>query len=139
MDKEISAGGLVVFGNAILMLKKFNGDWVLPKGRVEAGEALKSTALREVMEESGVKAEIVEYIGKANYHYKNIKGNTMISKTVHWFLMTTNNMNCAPKKREGFVNAMFVQKNKAMRIAKYDDERKMISKVINITDSNCWR
>lgn len=139
MDKEISAGGLVVFGNAILMLKKFNGDWVLPKGRVEAGEALKSTALREVMEESGVKAEIVEYIGKANYHYKNIKGNTMISKTVHWFLMTTNNMNCAPQKREGFVNAMFVQKNKAMRIAKYDDERKMISKVINITDSNCWR
>ena len=35
---EISAGGVVVFGNAILLLKKYNGDWVLPKGRIERKE-----------------------------------------------------------------------------------------------------
>ncbi|MCG8485127.1 MAG: NUDIX hydrolase, partial [Clostridia bacterium] len=35
MKREISAGGVVVFGNAILLLRKYNGDWVLPKGRVE--------------------------------------------------------------------------------------------------------
>lgn len=139
MDKEISAGGVVIFGNAILMLKKFNGDWVLPKGRVEKGEALNSAALREVMEESGVKAEIIQYIGKANYNYKNIKGNNMTSKTVHWFLMKTNNMNCAPQKNEGFINAMFIHKDKAKDIARYEDERRMIDKVISITDSGSRR
>ena len=43
-----------LFGNAILLLRKFNGDWVLPKGRIEAGEQKKEAALREVLEETGV-------------------------------------------------------------------------------------
>ena len=71
MMEEISAGGLIVFENTILLLKKFNGDWVLPKGRVEKGETIKQAALREVLEESGVKAEILKYIGMANYKYRN--------------------------------------------------------------------
>ena len=50
MREEISAGGVVLFGNAILLLRKFNGDWVLPKGRVEEGEQRKDAALREVLE-----------------------------------------------------------------------------------------
>ena len=93
-------------------------------------------ALREVMEESGVKAEIVQYIGKANYHYKNIQENHMVSKTVHWYLMKTNNMNCSPQKKEGFINAMFIHKDKALDIARYEDEKKMIYEVLKITDNN---
>ena len=74
MFEEVSAGGVVVFGNTILLLRKFNGDWVLPKGRVEKDEDTRVTAIREVLEESGVKAEIIKYIGMVHYTYKNIKG-----------------------------------------------------------------
>ena len=56
MREEVSAGGVVLVGNAILLLKKYNGDWVLPKGKVEPGETHEETALREVKEETGVKA-----------------------------------------------------------------------------------
>ncbi len=35
------------------------GDWVLPKGKLEAGETLEETALREVEEETGSTARIV--------------------------------------------------------------------------------
>ena len=59
MREEVSAGGVVLFGNAILLLRKFNGDWVLPKGKVEEGENRQEAALREVLEETGVKADIV--------------------------------------------------------------------------------
>ena len=31
MITEISSGGVVIFGNALLLLRKYNGDWVLPK------------------------------------------------------------------------------------------------------------
>ena len=46
MREEISAGGVVLFGNAILLLRKFNGDWVLPKGKVEEGENNEEAALK---------------------------------------------------------------------------------------------
>jgi 8-oxo-dGTP pyrophosphatase MutT (NUDIX family) len=36
--------------------------WVLPKGHIERGESAKRAAVREVFEEAGVKARIVEFL-----------------------------------------------------------------------------
>lgn len=128
MMEEISAGGLIVFENTILLLKKFNGDWVLPKGRVEKGETIKQAALREVLEESGVKAEILKYIGMANYKYRNSRQNETVYKTVHWYLMQTNCMDCIPQKKEGFIDAVFVHMNKAKDLVRYEDEKNIVKK-----------
>ncbi|MCF6465548.1 NUDIX hydrolase [Clostridium sp. Cult2] len=132
MVEEISAGGVVIFGNAILLLKKFNGDWVLPKGRVEKDENIREAAIREVFEESGVKAEIIRYIGMVHYTYKNIKGNETVFKTVHWYLMKANSMESIPLKKEGFIEATFVHKDRVKDIVKYNDERKIIKKVLKL-------
>ena len=43
------------------------GHWVLPKGHIDPGEAPEQTALREVREETGVTAEIVERLGTDTY------------------------------------------------------------------------
>ena len=130
MLEELSAGGVVIFGNTVLLLKKFNGDWVLPKGRVEKGEDIRDTALREVWEESGVKAEIIKYIGMVYYTYKNSKENETVYKTVHWYLMKTNSMESIPQKKEGFAEATFVHIDKVKDLVKYDDERKIIDKTL---------
>lgn len=130
MIEEVSAGGVVVFKNTILLLKKFNGDWVLPKGRTEKNEDIRGTALREVFEESGVKAEIKKYLGMVHYTYKNIKGDEIVYKTVHWYLMEANNMIAFPQKREGFIEATFVHIDKVQELIKYEDERKIVDKAL---------
>lgn len=135
MIEEVSSGGIVVFGNTILLLKKFNGDWVLPKGRVEQGEKLREAALREVLEESGVKAEIIDYIGNVTYEYRNLKRQDTVSKTVHWYLMKASNMDCTPLKKEGFIEAVYVHMNKVLKIVRYEDEAKMIRKGIEMLDT----
>lgn len=128
--KEISSGGVVVFGNAILLLRKFNGDWVLPKGRLEKGENAKSAALREVFEESGVKGEIIKYLGNINYEYKNIKKDKIVVKTVHWYLMKADNMESKPLKQEGFADAVFVHIDRVTELVRYSDEREILAKSI---------
>ncbi len=131
MREEISAGGVVIFGNTILLLKKYNGDWVLPKGKVERNENFDSAAIREVFEESGVKGNILKYLGKIHYTFRNNREeNEIINKTVHWYLMISRNMHCTPQKREGFIDARFVHINRAAKLAKYDDERSIIRKAI---------
>ncbi len=129
---EVSSGGVVVFGNAILLLKKYNGDWVLPKGRLEKGEDIKHAALREVLEETGVKGEIISYIGSVKYTYKNIKEDELVSKTVHWYLMKSSSMDCTPQRKEGFIDAVFVHIDKAKNLLRYADERKIILKGIEL-------
>jgi len=129
--QEISAGGVVIFGNTILLLKKYNGDWVLPKGKVESYETLEQTAVREVFEESSVKVNIVKYLGEINYTYKNCwDDNSVVNKTVHWFLMHSKSIDCIPLKEEGFIEAKFIHIDRAVDMAKYDDEKEIIIKAI---------
>jgi 8-oxo-dGTP pyrophosphatase MutT (NUDIX family) len=131
VKKIISAGGIVSFHNTILMLKKFNGDWVLPKGKTESGETLRQTALREVFEETGVRAEIKGYIGKIEYEYKNSWNDNLVSqKTVHWFLMDSKSMTCTPLRKEGFVEARFVHVDRVLEIIKYEDEKDIVVKAM---------
>ena len=90
MVEATSCGGIVIFHGKILLLYKnyrnrYEG-WVLPKGTVEAGESFETTALREVKEETGVSAHIVEYIGKSEYTF-NAQAE-QVDKSVHWYLMS---------------------------------------------------
>ena len=113
MREEISAGGVVLFGNAILLLRKFNGDWVLPKG--------------EVAEETGVKAETLKYLGEIHYTFKeNWDENRSVHKTVFWYLMHSKNMDTIPQKEEGFVDAKFIHIDRVVDLARYDDEKEII-------------
>lgn len=132
MKCETSSGGVVVFNNAILLLKKYNGDWVLPKGRVEENENLEQAALREVYEEGSVHAEIIKYIGQISYSFRNNRNlnNELVKKTVHWYLMKTNSMDCYPQKKEGFIGARFVHIDRVASLAKYKDEQDIIKRAI---------
>ena len=46
---------------------KVRGLWVLPKGHIEPGESPEAAAVREVEEESGVRAVIVAPAGESEY------------------------------------------------------------------------
>lgn len=68
-----AAGGLVVRGEdihqaevAVVHRPRYD-DWTLPKGKEEPGEAPAECALREVHEETGLRARIVGHAGTARY------------------------------------------------------------------------
>jgi ADP-ribose pyrophosphatase YjhB (NUDIX family) len=63
---QLSAGGVVCRRSPagqfeVALIATQEGErWGLPKGLVEEGEALEETALREVREETGLEAEVIE-------------------------------------------------------------------------------
>src|SRR5207302_1716335 len=64
VHKWTSAGGVVINdrGEIAIVLQRDRHDrlrWTLPKGRVDRGETAERAALREVHEESGLRARIV--------------------------------------------------------------------------------
>lgn len=130
--EEISAGGVVILNGLVLTLKKFQGDWVLPKGRLEEGESYEETALREVLEETGIKGIIKKYIGYLKYTYEHADGEK-VNKTVYYFLMTTDtDKTICPQKEEGFVEAAFVEEDKILERLRHDAERNMVKKALEV-------
>lgn len=97
MRYEKSAGIILFFEDSkknvkFLILKHRKGHWSFPKGHIEDGEDLKSAALREVKEETGI--DNIEILGTAtNGKYEEfllsenyIIENTQVDKTNYYFI-----------------------------------------------------
>lgn len=105
-----AAGGIVHFAGSILLMKK-RGLWDLPKGKIDAGEQPDQTAVREVEEETGVKAEIVGKL-PAIYHVYDTYGILTLKKT-YWYGMETKMLpELKPQIEEGIDHLEFVEKEK---------------------------
>ncbi len=72
-----------------LIERSQSGWWDLPKGHLEQGESDEQAALREVVEEAGLRAEIVADLGEARYIADTRRGS--LRKQVRWFLMRDTN------------------------------------------------
>ena len=90
-ESEFSAGGVVVRdGRCIVIVptrRAAGGRQVLalPKGHPNGAESASDAALREVREETGVHAELVEKLGDIRYWYR--RDGRRVAKIVAFFLL----------------------------------------------------
>ncbi|OGY26119.1 MAG: hypothetical protein A2Z24_01850 [Candidatus Woykebacteria bacterium RBG_16_44_10] len=90
MKFEFSAGGIVYRKvddqtEVLVVQHSAHHGWVFPKGLIDSGEDKKTTALREVNEEGGVAAKIIQELPPTEYFYQ-LEGEK-IKKKVVYFLM----------------------------------------------------
>jgi len=125
-----SCGGVVIYRNKVLLLYKNQSGryvgWVLPKGNQELPESTSMAALREVKEESGVSARIINYLGYTEYSFRS--ANELLTKTVHWYLMSTDSYHCKPQAEEFFADAGFYKRHEAEHLLKFHDEKQIMRK-----------
>ena len=144
MIEATSCGGVVIYRGKILTLyKSYKNKYeglVLPKGTVEAGEEYKDTAIREVLEESGVQASIIKYIGKSQYSF-NVPEDT-VEKEVHWYLMMAGSYYSKPQREEYFVDSGYYKYHEAYHLLKFSNERQILERAYNeyldLKKANLW-
>lgn len=106
--KKINAGGGLVAdkdGNWLMIYR--NGTWDLPKGMQEEGEDIAVTAVREVAEESGVKADAEDLL-KITCHAYRMFGSLNV-KTIWWYRMKAKeNASICPQTEEGIEKCEWV-------------------------------
>ena len=129
-----SAGGVIMDpGNRVLLLRRRQeGTWVLPKGRVEPGESLRQTALREVEEETGLSdLRILREIGLVRYVFFWRPDNINYRKTVHYFLMRLNGGDPQLKIEEDFVEHAWMRPEEAAKQLTFENDRRIVRSIAN--------
>jgi 8-oxo-dGTP pyrophosphatase MutT (NUDIX family) len=85
IDREHSAGGVVVRDGEVLLISVSGGRWQLPKGRLERGETAAEAALREVAEETGVRGRLRQALPAIDYWFT--RPGARVHKQVDYFLL----------------------------------------------------
>lgn len=101
--KVDAAGGIVRAEDKSLLIFR-NGKWDIPKGKVDEGEEIKETAIREIEEECGISGLEIRSKICETLHTYYYDGLPTIKKT-HWFFLTTNRLwKGIPQTEEGITD-----------------------------------
>ena len=112
----VDAAGGVVFNDRDQMLMIYrNNRWDLPKGYVEKGEPITDAAVREVMEETGLKNVERGEIIVTTYHFYPL-GDKWIMKRTWWFWMSGNG-DLIPQTEEGITRVEWIPVSQAQDYA----------------------
>lgn len=148
IKNEVSAGGIVYkkIGDKILWLicqHSQHKGWVFPKGLVgdhNKNESMKTAALREVQEEGGVSAKIINHTPITvhySYQWHNSPhggtrgGEILVNKTVHYFLMEY--VSGDPKNHDWeMMDAKFVSKEEVKNTLTYPSDKEAFEKMLGL-------
>jgi mutator protein MutT len=132
--EEVSAGGVVVndSGEVVVIVptrRAANGSKVLalPKGHVDPGETPSQAARREVREEAGVEAVLVDRLGDVRYWYQ--REGRRIPKRVTFFLFDYVSGDVADHDQE-VEEARWMPLEEAGRELTYKGEREMVERAV---------
>ena len=114
--REVSAGGVVARRDgttwliALLKTEHKRGEvWVLPKGHVEPAVG-----------ETVADAAVTRYAFQAEQ--------ALVRKTVHYFLMVTQQKRLSPQKEEGLLDAIWQPFDAAIAMLAYDTDKDIVAR-----------
>jgi 8-oxo-dGTP pyrophosphatase MutT (NUDIX family) len=139
MEREFSAGGVLLktirgrpMVAAIRPQGKPDGVWALPKGNIDPGERPEETAVREVLEETGVAGRLVEKLGDVKYTYTRRNG-VRVFKIVSFYLLRAGRGRLGEieeRMRIEVAEARWLPLADAPRLLAYGGEREMAKKAL---------
>jgi len=112
----------------------------LPKGLVDTGEKPEQTAVREVHEETGLRAELLAKLGDIKYVYVRSWGDgERVFKIVSFYLLryvSGEIDEIAPAMREEVSRAEWIPLDEAPRLLSYKGERDMAKAALDYIEAH---
>lgn len=120
------AGGVVFFGDKVLLIQNEKEEWVLPKGIIRSGNLSREVALHRVNEEAGVNARIISTAGETSYEFFSVGRRKPVCNQITWYLMEADSDACVIDKELGFLGGGFYPVDKAIKMITYSQDQTLV-------------
>lgn len=121
------AGGVVFFEDKVFLLKNEKGEWVFPKGIIRNGELPAEVAVKRVMDEGGIIAEIVSTGGDTSYEFYSISRQRPVCNRITWFIMRTGSERFNILEKEKFTEGGFFNLEQAIQLVTYSQDKALLN------------
>lgn len=113
-----------------VLLLNSEGEWVFPKGHVEANETELDAAIRELYEESNVKVNAQESIGQVDEYKFYFNGENAVKVIKVFAFIINDEREITYNKNEGFIDGKWVEVDYALKMLKHNDAKNALEKTI---------
>ena len=133
-EKLLQSAGAVVLagegaGRRVAVLHRRGPDeWRLPKGKLEPGETPAQAAARELLEETGLRAEMGEEIGRTEYTYGRAT-----RKIVTFYVVRLPEPVPLVPENPPFDEARWMPVPEALAALTWGNERELVEKAVGTT------
>jgi 8-oxo-dGTP pyrophosphatase MutT (NUDIX family) len=120
-DRIEAAGGVVVRGGQVALVHRPRyDDWTLPKGKLDPGESFEDAAVREVQEETGIRARLVRELPATTYR---VSGRPKVVR--YWLMDVEHEGPFEPNDETDQLR--WVAPDDALRLLTYDRDRDVLA------------
>ena len=133
MIEKISSMAIVIAKkekNLKALLLNNDGEWVFPKGHLEANETELDAAIRELYEESNVKVNAQESIGQVDEYKFYFSGENAVKVIKVFAFIINDEREITYNKNEGFINGKWIEVDDALKMLKHNDAKNALEKTI---------
>ena len=120
------SGGIVFFGDKVLLLQNDKREWIFPKGVIRADELPEEVAVRRVQTEAGVTAKIISPTGRTNYEFYSISRQRPVANKIIWYLMTAEQAAVKPNSALNFSDGGFYSVEDALTKVTYSQDKSLL-------------
>lgn len=113
-----------------VLLLNSEGEWVFPKGHVEANETELDAAIRELYQESNVKVYAQESIGQVDEYKFYFSGENAVKVIKVFAFIINDEREITYNKNEGFIDGKWVEVDYALKMLKHNDVKNALEKTI---------
>jgi 8-oxo-(d)GTP phosphatase len=120
-DRVEAAGGVVMRDGLVLLVHRPRyDDWTLPKGKLDADESFEDAAVREVEEETGLRARLVRELPATRYE---VGGRPKLVR--YWLMEPLDDGAFVPNDETDAVR--WVSPDEALELLSYDIDRDVVA------------
>ena len=120
------AGGVVFYGDKVLLIENDKHEWAFPKGVVRSGNKMIEVAVERIKIECGLDVKILAPCGKTHYEFYSVSRRKPVHNNISWFIMESSSGDVKANQEEHILDGKFFTVTDALDVITYSQDKTLL-------------
>ncbi len=120
------SGGIVFYGDEVLLIRNEKYEWSFPKGVIRSVEKPEDVAIDRVFTETGIQAIVLAPAGRTNYEFYSVTRQKPVCNKIVWYVMKAKDPGTVIEPIADAIEGGFVPIRDALEKVTYSQDKSLL-------------